>query len=189
MKCLSVALLAGAAVALSAAPSIARTSQGQAAVASSPSPEAQRLSHELIEAVGGEANMKATMQAAFDQVMKGMPEETTPDAKTKMDALKAYVKDWMDRRTGLFVEAAAQAYAQTFTEQELRDLLAFYRTPSGQSVAVKMPTVIRASGVAITPLVRALQRDIVLKACDLNSCTPQQIAQLNAAFADAPPTP
>ena len=32
-------------------------------------------------------------------------------------------------------------YDATFSKQELRDIVAFYKTPSGQKLLVKMPTV------------------------------------------------
>ena len=41
------------------------------------------------------------------------------------------------------MDAMATLYAKTFTAQELRDALTFYRSPSGQAMMAKMPAVMR----------------------------------------------
>lgn len=41
------------------------------------------------------------------------------------------------------VPAIAQAYARAFTEDDLRSLIAFYRTPVGQRLVTKLPEVLR----------------------------------------------
>jgi hypothetical protein len=40
---------------------------------------------------------------------------------------------------------AAKAYAAKFTEQELKDILAFYKSPVGKKVVLEEPTIIEES--------------------------------------------
>ena len=193
------ALLSGAALALAAAPSSAQTPStqtpsvqapgGQAASAPAPSEEAMSLARQIVQAVGGQANMKAVMRAAFDQILSSMPKTGTADQQAKQNALLVYARDWMDGHSDQLADASARVYAQTFTEQELRDILAFYRTPTGRSMASKTPVLARATVTAITPTILAFRRDIMLKACDLNACKPEQVAKIKAAFGNAPATP
>ena len=39
------------------------------------------------------------------------------------------------------MNAMASLYAKTFTAQEMRDVLTFYRSPSGQAMLAKLPAV------------------------------------------------
>lgn len=73
-----------------------------------------------------------------------------------------------------------QVYAETFTQQEIDDMLAFYATPSGQSMIEKMPVVMKKSMALtqshIAPLMQRMQLELQ-----------QAIAEVKAQQS-APPT-
>jgi len=50
-----------------------------------------------------------------------------------------------DNRAGEFTDVLATVYAANFTAQELQDMTAFYRTPTGQKMLERLPTVMQQS--------------------------------------------
>jgi hypothetical protein len=55
------------------------------------------------------------------------------------------------------MQDAAPIYARHFTEQELRDILAFYRTPTGVKALQRLPQVLAESMAAMTLRLEAAQ--------------------------------
>jgi hypothetical protein len=106
----------------------AQTSHDQAAV-------------DLLNTMGTEKMMKSAANA----VAMGLISVNPPLA-----AFRDIIVDWANKH--ITWQAAApeltKLYAQTFTEIELRDINAFYRTPSGQKVLTKLPEVMH-QGAAI----------------------------------------
>ena len=98
-----------------------------------PSPAAVALATQILELKGGislfdpalegviihHKNTFLQMNPNTSKVLNGMDAPLRADAAKKRDQLHAQV---------------AQAYALQFTEQELKDLLAFYKTPLGKKV-------------------------------------------------------
>lgn len=62
--------------------------------------------------------------------------------ETAADVHKQY-----DPRVSELIDASARIYATHFTEQELKDLLAFYKSPLGQKVLAEEPKVLDESMV------------------------------------------
>jgi hypothetical protein len=79
----------------------------------------------------------------------------------------------------------AEVYAKTYSDQELTDLLSFYRSASGRAMVAKAPGLIQQSQLAIAPLLPEMQRDMVVKIfdqlCSVKSCTQLMRKQLMAA--------
>ena len=79
----------------------------------------------------------------------------------------------------------SEIYAKTYTDQELSDLLVFYRSPTGRMVATKAPFIMQQSRLAVAPLLPDIQRDVVSKMfdelCTVKPCTPQMHKQIAAA--------
>jgi hypothetical protein len=90
----------------------------------------------------------------LDQVMKLLESEataatnakldsrhTTPGQKTRIDAFQKQLFDYI--RSQLSWEAMQSdyidIYAQTFTEDEIDGILAFYKTPAGAAMVAKTP--------------------------------------------------
>jgi hypothetical protein len=80
------------------------------------------------------------------------------------DATLSEVRAEFERRLAQFgVEAmkdAPAAYAKYFTAQELRDITAFYRTPTGAKALQTMPKVMFEYLAAVRPKVQEFQQGI-----------------------------
>ncbi|MBE7940487.1 MULTISPECIES: DUF2059 domain-containing protein [Ramlibacter] len=69
--------------------------------------------------------------------------------QSRMTALQADMLDW-SRLEPMFLEV----YRATFTEREMQDVLAFYRSPPGQAMVERMPRLMQN-------LMTSMRRDLV----------------------------
>ena len=122
----------GAAVALSWCALVAPSRAQQAA------PAAVAAAREVVELKGG--------TAMFDPIIIGVVEQTkvallqtNPQLARDLDAVSAQLRsEYAPRREELVAEAA-KFYAQRFTEQELKEIVAFLRTPAGKKMVAQEP--------------------------------------------------
>lgn len=127
---LSVALLftASSSLAAQAAP-VAAPASAPAAV----TPGARRAAEELLGLMNTAAVLRSGSEASFDAQIKAQP---------LMAPFRATMQAWADKY--LTWEALGpqlvQVYAEEFTEGDLRQMIAFYRTPVGQKLASRLPT-------------------------------------------------
>jgi hypothetical protein len=94
--------------------------------------------------------MDVAMRGVFANMTKSMPQigtDSATDAKARQ--FVSSVSAGMDAAVPQLIEATTLATARVFTTQELRDLVAFYGTPSGQSMVAKMPMLMQQ----VTPVV------------------------------------
>jgi uncharacterized protein len=103
-----------------------------------PSPAAVALATQLLELKGG----LAAFDPAIDGVIthhKGIMLQINPNLTKDIDAVGAMMlADVQARRADLHREVAA-GYASAFSEQDLKDLIAFYKTPLGKKVIEAEP--------------------------------------------------
>ncbi len=133
-------------------------------------------SQKLLDGVIGK--MDSMMQMASQQALGGQtitPEQQKiiDDSRTKMISL---FKDEMKWET--IEPTLVDIYEQSFTQQELDGMLAFYKSPAGQAVIAKMPVVMQNSMLAmqkqlatVMPKMQQLQKDMIaqLKAAKKSS--------------------
>lgn len=106
-----------------------------------PSPAALASARELIVIKGG--------SAMFDPIVTGVIEfvkntfvPTNPQLSGELtDVAGKLRKDYDGKRAELLNEVAA-VYAQKFTEPELKELVAFYKSPVGKKMAAEEPAAI-----------------------------------------------
>lgn len=124
----------GAAMILSATFAGAAGAQQKAA----PTPAALLMAKEIIALKGA--------TATFDPLINGVIEyhrniliQTNPNLSKEIEQVAAkLITDMQSRRAELQQQLAA-TYAGHFTEQELREAIAFYRTPLGKKLLVEEP--------------------------------------------------
>ena len=123
-------LLAGQCIATDAAPAVA----GPTAAMQAPPPSAARLraAEELLRFMKVEAQVSGTVGAMVDAMTQGQP-KLAPYRDVLIDWAGSFMT-WEN-----FGPRIAAIYAQAFTEAELHDLLAFYRTPTGQKALSILP--------------------------------------------------
>ena len=101
-------------------------------------PGAVAAAREVVELKGG--------TAMFDPIIVGVVEQTkvalvqtNPQLSRDLDAVSAQLRgEYAPRREELVAEAA-KFYAQRFTEQELKEIVAFLRTPTGKKMVAQEP--------------------------------------------------
>jgi hypothetical protein len=114
--------------------------------------------------------MTAQFDAMMDDVMQQSLQGRTPNAKqqqaitnmkTKMSALMKDSMTWAK-----FEPMYIRLYQQTFTEEEVVGMLAFYKTPAGQALIEKLPTLTQnlmrempAMMADVTPRLRQIQAE------------------------------
>lgn len=111
---------------------------------------------ELIVAVRLGDVAAASVNATIDEQIRANPE---------LEPFRTTMKEWA---IGLFTteeakRAFAEVYASTFTESELRQLVAFYQTPLGQKVASSQATLSMRGAEIGRNLAEAHQADLMAR--------------------------
>jgi hypothetical protein len=128
-----------AAALLVACPSFIRaqaTSPSSPAAAAAPAheatPAARKAAEELLRLMNVEQVIRSGTESAFDAQLKANP---------LMAPFRATMQTWVDKYLTWqeFGPKLTQVYAEEFTEPELRELIAFYKTPIGRKTAQLTP--------------------------------------------------
>ena len=115
-----------------------------AAHAQQPSPAAVDLAKQVILVKGGN-NMFDPIVPGVIESAKNMFLPTNPALAKDLNEVAAQMrKDYEPKRAELLNEVA-RTYAQRFSEQELKDLVVFYKTPLGQKVIIEEPRALDAA--------------------------------------------
>jgi hypothetical protein len=132
------------------------------AQAQTPSPTAIASARELI-ALKGSANM-------FDAVLPGVVTrvknsflQTNPNLSKDLNEVSAQlITELSPRLTGL-KDDVAKLYASQFTEQELKDALAFYKSPLGQKIVANEPKILDQSVISVDQWASKLTDEVMTK--------------------------
>ena len=153
MKRLVTCLLVAAAL---AAPVAAQTP-------SAPSPDALKAAQELAAMMGGDTGgqMSAALTA---QIWPNIEQQLGPkvDAAT-LTELRGQFEASLSNFSKEVMNDSPAVYARHFTAEELRAMLAFYKSPVGQKALHTMPTVMGELGQQMAPRMQAFQTDLHLK--------------------------
>ncbi len=125
-----------------------------------PSPEALQAAQELSAMVSGDAinQMSAAMTAQIWPSIEN-------DLSSKVDvATLAELRGEFERSVAAFagdtMKSSPVVYARNFTAQELREIVAFYRTPTGAKALHTMPKVMGEVMAQMGPRVQAFQQEL-----------------------------
>ncbi|HEX3503892.1 MAG TPA: DUF2059 domain-containing protein [Xanthobacteraceae bacterium] len=126
-------------------PAVAQTTSPPAS-APQPSPGALLLAKQIVQV--------KNVKAVFDPIIPGVVKKTRDlflqtnfMYQKDIDEVAFNVEKQYAPRVTELVDASARIYATHFTEQELRDLLAFYQSPLGQKALAEEPKVLDQSMV------------------------------------------
>ena len=167
---LARAMLFAAGLAALAAPALAQGAAGSGADQTSApiDPERLALAREYVQ----ESHMDAVMRGAFANMAKSLPQKAADSATgAKTRQFMNSVSVGMDATVPQLVEATTQATARVFTTQELKDLVAFYRTSSGQSMVAKMPLLMQQMTVGIFQIMPTVYQAAETDYCSHVTCT------------------
>jgi len=122
--------------------------------------------HDLFEVMHIDSTMQTLMQTVKSSVIPMTRQMIGP---TVPDTLKAQVSDLQDQLFVLIEQemgwktmepAYIEIYARNFTEEQIDDLIAFYKTPTGQVMLAKTPDIARESMQAGIAKMTTLQPEI-----------------------------
>jgi len=106
------------------------------------------LAEKILEITKSEEAMRTGFLAVFDPILNNMRQGGMPPAAT--DEVKAAVREWFDTevRWEDLKPKMIDIYVKEFSEQELKDLLEFYQSPTGQKAVTKLAVVMQ-QGAAV----------------------------------------
>jgi hypothetical protein len=99
----------------------------------------RRAAEELLRAVDVEKTLQASIEASLELQLKANP-GLAQHRKTMHKFLSKYMS-YASMKDDLL-----QLYVTEFSEEELKDLTKFYRTPTGQKFLRKAPTLMKKGG-------------------------------------------
>jgi len=112
-----------------------------AAYAQQPSASAVALAREVIVAKGAGSMVDPLVRGVIESVKNSFI-PTNPNLTRELNDVGAALHRELDGKSSEALDQLARAYATHFTEQELKDLQVFYKTPLGQKFAKEEPAAI-----------------------------------------------
>jgi hypothetical protein len=101
-----------------------------------PARASEETHRQAAEALLSLMDMDKLMSESIDQMLE-MQVKQNPAIGQFKDEMKKFLSKYMS--WSAMKEDMVKIYASEFTEQELKDLLAFYQTPLGKKTVAKMP--------------------------------------------------
>ena len=114
------------------------------APAQTPSPEAMTAARELVTTLKFSDRYKALLPAIFLSIKPALTQERA-EIERDYDAMTATVADAYTPHYNAMMESVATLYAGSFSVQELREIEAFYRKPTGQKFLQTSPSLVQQS--------------------------------------------
>ncbi len=139
-------------------------------------PHKLELANELIEATGAKSQMKNMLHGLGSQIAASASSKLSADQKVQMQAVVDAEGEALAKRFPDIQAAMAKGYAETYSEQELSDILAFYKSPSGRAMTAKAPQATQGAMVAIFQMMPEIQHDAGEQVCAKIACTAAQKA-------------
>jgi len=172
---LLVQLLISAEQPATAQPIAAQSSPAQSADAS-PSAHKLALARQVVEATRMDAIMTGAFRNMAAQVTASTGKSLSADRQARMKIIGEAEGAALAKRVPQIVDSMVSGYARNFTEQELSDMLVFYRSPSGRSMVAKTPQFMQGVSAEIVRLIPQMRRDMGQEVCAKIPCTPAERA-------------
>ena len=109
-----------------------------------PSAAAMSTAKELI-AVTGATSLFGPLIAGVVEQAKVLYLQQDPSLAKDLNEISAQLRTELQSRFSELNDEVARLYATNFSEQELKEILAFYKTPSGKKLLTEQPKVVDAS--------------------------------------------
>jgi uncharacterized protein len=117
---------------------------GSAAAQPTPSPAAVAMAKEVIVLKGATGLWDPIVPGVVEQA-KNTFLQMNPMLSRDLNEVSVRLRSELTPRLAELTDAIARIYATRFTEPELREVLAFYKTPAGRKVITEEPKVLDAS--------------------------------------------
>jgi len=105
-----------------------------------PSPAAMKIAREILTLKNAGALFEPMVPGVIERV-RSMHLQTNPTLKKDLDEVALQLRKVFAPRTEALMNDIAWLYASRFSEQELKEIVAFYRTATGKKVIEEEPLV------------------------------------------------
>jgi len=165
----------------------ASSAQAQGVAPAQPDAVRLQLAREILSANGGAQAMEGRMRAVFASVLD-LTKASLPNADSKAsavtEALLKYFSDEEIKAIPQLIDQTATIYANNLSEKELRDMLAWSVSPSGQAIQAKMPAIsqqlVAAQGPLMRKVISGAMTTAVDRVCADAKCTDDQRKTITA---------
>src|SRR6516165_3473501 len=130
--------------------------------AQQPSPSAVATAKEVITAKGATALYSPLVSGVIERT-KSVFLQTNPMLGKDLNEVAAKLHSEYGARSAELVNEVAKLYASRFTEQELKDTLAFYKSPLGRKLIVEEPAVLDQSMKTAQTWAENLSQEVIAK--------------------------
>ncbi|HXW26839.1 MAG TPA: DUF2059 domain-containing protein [Xanthobacteraceae bacterium] len=127
--------------------------------AQQPSPAAMASARELMELKGVKDLVEPVVVGVIQQTRDNIL-QTNPGLSKDLDEVSTQLRTEYEPRTVAMTNEIAQLYAQRFTEQELKEAVAFYKSPVGKKLLVEEPKIVDETYARIRQWASKLQDDV-----------------------------
>jgi hypothetical protein len=132
------------------------------AMAQQPSPASIAIAKELIT-LKGAATMFNPIVANVITAVRNQFMQTNFNLGKDLDEVSLKLASELNPRASELFDNAAKLYAVQFTEQELKEILAFYKTPAGKKVITQEPRVLDQSLQSADEWAQKLSQEVMDK--------------------------
>ncbi|MBI2713747.1 MAG: DUF2059 domain-containing protein [Rhizobiales bacterium] len=136
-----------------------------AAYAQQPSATAIATAKEIVAVTGATASFNPLISGVVEQA-KLLFLQQNPGLAKDLSEITAKLRTDLAPRFQELVNDVAKNYATSFTEQELKDILAFYKSPSGAKLIANQPKVVDASLKFAQTWANTLSEEVIAKMRD-----------------------
>ena len=132
------------------------------AQAQQPTANAIALAKEIIVVKGGNAIYDPVVPQIVNQARQVFL-QANPMLGKDLGEVAAKLQAEFAPRTTEMINDGARLYAAKFTEQELKDVLAFYKSPVGRKVIAQEPVILDQSAASVETLANKLAEEVIAK--------------------------
>lgn len=117
---------------------------GSPAIAQQPSPASMASAKELITITGATTLFTPLIAGVVEQA-KNLYLQQNPALAKDLNEISARMRTDLQPRFVELTDEVSRLYATNFTEQELKDILAFYKTTAGKKLLAEQPKIVDSS--------------------------------------------
>jgi hypothetical protein len=130
--------------------------------AQQPSPAAMATAKEVVSLTGSTAVFTPIVAGVIEQA-KILFLQQNPGLAKDLNEIAAKLRTDLQPRVSEISDEVAKLYATAFTEQELKDILAFYKSPAGKKLLDQQPNVVDGSMKFAQTWGNALSEEVIGK--------------------------
>ena len=141
---------------------VALAAAAVAAQAQQPSAATLANARELVD-IKGVKNLVEPVVVGVVQQTTGTILQTNPGLSKDLDEVSAQLRAEYQPRIGEMTNEIVRLYAQRFTDQELKEAVAFYKSPAGKKILTEEPKILDESYARIQQWASRLQDEVMTR--------------------------